>query len=423
MYTTTLKRVIRNLKIFKRNEIHDKSSRNFNKRIFDLIKKNEKKKICKELKKYIDKLTYKRNKFNSEEKYYIKKTIQNIFSLNRKSFLNKTKEVSNSIDIISLSGFGYSGTGAIHDFLRDSNNCIDAIQGRELDIFKYQFSLNDLYIKCISKRKRIKENDLYKFFFNHILGLPFPEGVTDDEIKNRLVGSKALIRAVLRLPEDKKRVNLIKNICIFADELFNLVNLDNQKYYLELVSRNLLNNIGKYYKNSNKRYMILNNWIPASSIHISNLLPKNTKVIICTRDSLDAYFSWSTECPRIKFNLNLLIFPYIFLYFIRHLDFSKNYKLLNNNLRESASYIQFEEFVKLNFNENRKYIYRDILNLGINENFNFLHFNPSKSSKNINIYKRETKKNLLNFMAIRLNIILHYFLKSFGYWTYKNNSF
>ena len=255
------------------------------------------------------------------------------------------------------------------------------------------------------------------------MGLPFPEGVTDDEIKNRLVGSKALIRAVLRLPEDKKRVNLIKNICIFADELFNLVNLDNQKYYLELVSRNLLNNIGKYYKNSNKRYMILNNWIPASSIHISNLLPKNTKVIICTRDSLDAYFSWSTECPRIKFNLNLLIFPYIFLYFIRHLDFSKNYKLLNNNLRESASYIQFEEFVKLNFNENRKYIYRDILNLGINENFNFLHFNPSKSSKNINIYKREAKKNLLNFMAIRLNIILHYFLKSFGYWTYKNNSF
>ena len=114
-------------------------------------------------------------------------------------------------------------------------------------------------MKSISEGQRINEKELYKFFFNHIMGLPFPKGVTQDEIDNRFVGSKALIKAVLRLPGDKKRVDLVKNICIFSDEIFNLLFVDNQKNYLELISRNLVNNIGKYYKEYNKRYIIINN--------------------------------------------------------------------------------------------------------------------------------------------------------------------
>lgn len=423
MYTTTLKRVIRNLQIFKGKEINNSSSSDFNKKLFYLIKKNNKKKIYNELTQYIDSLIYEKNKFNSQEKFYIKKTIQNVFLENKKKYFNQTKEVSNTINIISLSGFGYSGTGAIHDFLRDSNNCIDALQGRELDIFKYQFSLNDLYRKSISKGKKINENELYKFFFNHIMGLPFPKGVTEDEINNRLVGSKALIKAVLRLPEDKKRVDLVKDICLFINEIFNLVCVANQKSYLELISRNLLNNIGKYYKRYNKGYLIINNWIPASSIHLSNLLPKNTKVIICTRDSLDAYYSWSTECPRIKYNFKFLIFPYIFLYFIRHIDYSKNFKLLDKKIKQDIAYIQFEEFIKINIDNNGKYIFRDLFKLAIKGKFNFVKFNPNQSIKNINIYERESTKNFVKFIAIRLNIILNYLLKSFGYWTYKKNSF
>lgn len=423
MYTTTLKRVIRNLKIFKRKEINNSFSSEFNKKLFYLIKKNNKKKLYKELAQYIDSLRYKKNKFNSQEKFFIKKTIKNVFFQNKQKYLNQTKQVSNTINIISLSGFGYSGTGAIHDFLRDSNNCIDALQGRELDIFKYQFSLNDLYRKSISRGQKINENELYKFLFNHIMGLPFPKGVTEDEINNRLVGSKALIKAVLRLPEDKKRVDLVKDICIFTNEIFNLVYVDNQKDYLELISRNLLNNIGKYYKIYNKGYLILNNWIPASSIHVSNLLPKNTKVIICTRDSLDAYYSWSTECPRIKYNYKFLIFPYIFLYFIRHIDYSKNFKLLDKKIKKDIAYIQFEEFIKFNIDKNEKYVFKDLIKLGIKEKFNFVKFNPNQSLKNINIYEREATKSFVKFIAIRLNIILNYLLKSFGYWTYKKNSF
>ena len=420
-FTTRIKRVTRNLKIFQYKGIQDGNSKKFNEEIFYLIKKNDKEKIFFKLNQYIDCLIYKKNKFTIQEKLYIKKSIQKIYFQNKTNYFVQTKEVSNSIKVISLSGFGYSGTGAIHDFLRDTNNCIDAFQGRELDIFKYQFSLNQLYMKSISKGQRITKRDLYKLFFNHIMGLPFPRGVTEDEINNRLVGSKALIKAVLRLPEDKKRFDLVKNICIFTEQIFNLVFVDNQKKYIELISRNLINNIGKYYRKYNKEYLILNNWIPASSIHISNLLPKNTKVIICTRNALDSYYSWSTECPRILFNYNFLIFPFIFLYFIRHIDYSKNFKLLDQKLKKGLTYIQFEEFIKLNFDMNKAYIYKDILKLGINEEFNFSHFNPIKSNKNVDIYIKKTKKNLMKFIAISLSIILNYFLKSFGYWTYENN--
>ena len=70
---------------------------------------------------------------------------------------------------------------------------------------------------------------------------------------------------------------------------------------------------------------------------------------------------------------------------------------------------------------NKAYIYKDILKLGINEEFNFSHFNPIKSNKNVDIYIKKTKKNLMKFIAISLSIILNYFLKSFGYWTYENN--
>ena len=66
MYTTTLKRVIRNLQIFKGKKINNSSSSNFNKKLFYLIKKNNKKKIYKELTQYIDSLIYEKNKFNSQ---------------------------------------------------------------------------------------------------------------------------------------------------------------------------------------------------------------------------------------------------------------------------------------------------------------------------------------------------------------------
>ena len=118
-----------------------------------------------------------------------------------------------------------------------------------------------------------------------------------------------------------------------------------------------------------------------------------------------------------------MIFPYIFLYFIRHIDYSKNFKLLDKKIKQDIAYIQFEEFIKLNIDKNGKYIFRDLFKLAIKGKFNFVKFNPNQSIKNINIYERESTKNFVKFIAIRLNIILNYLLKSFGYWTYKKNSF
>ena len=67
----------------------------------------------------------------------------------------------------------------------------------------------------------------------------------------------------------------------------------------------------------------------------------------------------------------------------------------------------------MNINKNGKYIYKNLFKLVIKGKFNFQRFNPNQSKKNINIYKREARNNILKFLAIRINIILKYLLKKF----------
>ena len=62
------------------------------------------------------------------------------------------------------------------------------------------------------------------------------------------MGSKSLLNAILRLPEGKERTILVKDICLFAIHIFYLKNIEDQKNNLEIISQNLINNIGKYYK-------------------------------------------------------------------------------------------------------------------------------------------------------------------------------
>ena len=419
MYTTKIKRFLRRfnfIRRFKRDEIN---LINLYNRILILIKKNDKKSLCIELEKYIESLNFKKNRFSIEEKVLIKNTIKIIIKENKIKNI-KIKNESSVIKIISLSGFGYSGTGAIHDFLRDFRNTFDVLNGRELDLFKYDYSLYNLYLKSFSKNKKISEHDIYKFLFNHFLGLPYPGGVTPDEINNRLVGSKSLLNAILRLPRGKERTILVRDICLFAIHIFYLKNIEDQKNNLEIISQNLINNIGKYYKQKypTKKHLILNNWIPASIINMVNLLPEESTTIICTREALDAYYSWSSECPRIKLNLKILIFPYIFLYFVRHIHFSKNYKLVNKNILKNIHYIYFEDFILRNTKKNGNLFYKNLFSLDCGKKNYPLKFNPHKSKNNINNFYRYTKPSFFKISAIIFNFILSGILKNSSFWTF-----
>lgn len=423
MYTTRIKRFVRKLNFIKRYDVNEFKTLSYNNKLLLLIKSNNKIKIFIELKEYINTLSYNKNKFNEKEKNLIKNTIKD--TLFRHNKINHNiKEISNKMTVISLSGFGYSGTGAIHDYLRDTKSCVDVLEGRELDLYKYQFSLYDIYKKSIENNK-ISEKDIQKFIFSHVFGLPFPGGVTRDEIDNRLVGSKSLLKAILRLNEDSDRLNLVKDICLFINQIYNLKYIKNTKTNLELISRNLINNIGKYYKSKYpvKRYIILNNWIPASNINLSNLLPVNTRIIVTTRDGLDAYYSWWTECPRIIYKFKLLIFPYLFLYFLRHLDFSKNFKLLDLKMIKNISYIYFEDFIERNLSDEGFLYYKNLFKLEYSDKVSNLNFDPMKSKNNINIYYRNTKLNLFSYLCLKLNQVLNSYLKTIGCFTYKRKEF
>ena len=419
MYTTNLKRFARNLNIFKSFDKSEKEIFIFHNKIINLIRKKNFKKLNFELENYIKQISYKKNKFNSKEISLIKESINNIFSKKKENHI-VLKEVKNNIGIISISGFGYSGTGAIHDFLRDTNCSIDVLEGRELDLFKYQFSLIEIYKKSCSTKNKIKKQDILKFIFSHILGLPFPGGVNSDEINNRLVGSKALLKAALRLPEDKYRTELIKDICLFMNQISYISNLNKTKKKVEIISRNLINNFGRYYKKKypNKKYMILNNWIPASCINLSNLLPIKSKIIICTRNAIDAYYSWSIECLNLKYNYKILIFPYLILYFYRHIDFSRNFKLLNKYSASNIYFIHFEDFIFKNTKTTGKLFYKNFFDIEFSSNFKFQKFDPTISKRNVGIYTNNENSIILKYISIKFNQILNKILLLMGYWQF-----
>ncbi len=408
MYTTRIKRFARQFKISNPLKFADNEDIKFNKMIFKHLREKNKIEISDALQIYIDNLSYNKNNFIDIEKKYIKESIREIFS--KKIYLNKPiKENSSSIKIISLSGFGYSGTGAINDFLRDTNYCLDVLEGRELDFLKYEFSMCSLYKKSLSKKINLSEDDLYKFFFNHILGLPYPNGANFDEINNRLVGSKAILKAILRLPCDRYRIDLVKDISLFIKQIFYIPINGNYKNQLEIISKNLINNFGKYYKSKypEKKYIILNNWIPASNIKMVNLLPKKTKLIVCTRNGLDSYYSWANECPRIKFNTKLLIIPFLFLYYLRHIDYKKNYKLIPKEISKKINFIYFEDFILKTLNKNGKLFFLNLFGLEINDDFKFNKFNPFESKRNINIFKKNTRNKLFRYLFLRINYFLN----------------
>ena len=424
MYTTRIKRFFRSLKPNIDSNEDEKSILSFNNKIFYLIKTNNTNELIRQMENYIESIKYEKNKFSKEEKLILKECIRKILTKNKYKQV-KLKKNKNYIKIISLSGFGYSGTGAIHDYLRDTDICIDMLDGRELDLYKYQFSFITLYLKSLSDKNFITQKDINKFIFSHIFGLPYPRGVTSDEINKRLVGSKSLFKAILRLPKDLERINLIKDICISINQINNINTYREKNIIIEIISKNIINCLGKYYKKKfpKKKYLIINNWIPASNINLINLLPNGSKSIICTRNAIDAYYSWKTECPRIKYNFNILILPYIFFYFMRHIDFSRNYKKIDKSRINDVHFIYFEEFIHKNLDLNGKKYYKKILKIKHPNNFDFKNFNPNKSKNNINIFINNKHSFFFKNIGIVLNNLFNLILKLKGYKNYYRNNF
>ena len=72
-------------------------------------------------------------------------------NFDKNDFEQEPEKVSPNVHLVSFSGFGYSGTTAVIDFLKGYEDVHEAFGGRELDILKYKYSLETCTDLCLRK--------------------------------------------------------------------------------------------------------------------------------------------------------------------------------------------------------------------------------------------------------------------------------
>ena len=424
MYKTKFKRYIA------KNFIHRQNIKRENEWIILKKERNKKnyKQILEKFNDYISQIIINGNKYTLDEKDQWLGIIREVISIKKTNFKldlycdPNNIAISKNLKSISLSGFGYSGTSAIQDFLRDFEGCIDLFDGRELDIMKYEYSLNHLYKKLLLKNELITYKEIEDFFFIHVIGIVYPDKVSAFEMNEGLVSSKSLLKVILQLEERTERFNLIIEITKFVRNLFfisNLSNIKKQKELLELSSNMIFLSFKTYYKKvfPKSKYLLINNWVPSSEVHMYNLIGKNNIGIICSRNALDALTSWSEESKKGSRNI-LFSFIFLFLYSARHFICSKRLKNVKKDIRRNINFVDFESFVNGVIN-NQRPLNKNIIFL--NEEINLKKvkniYEPHQSKKNIGLFNKRSniyyKKSLKVISFLLRNILRLLSIKSY----------
>ena len=207
-------------------------------------------------------------------------------------------ESSSTAPILFLMGFGYSGTGAIHDHLKDSFPLVDAFHGRELDLFKAHPSVLDLYDLSIANQ--LSQHDIEKFLYFHVYG---PDVIPDNEsimfTKKQLARrqpQKTLLNSILAYSKST-RFSLLRNVATLVFTLRNLHYSSVQKKQLESIISTFLVDLSYSLSDSNHIFVI-NNWLPAQHLSYRSLFPLHSLLLVSNRSSVDAYSSCISESSR-----------------------------------------------------------------------------------------------------------------------------
>jgi hypothetical protein len=278
-----------------------------------------------------------------------------------------TRENTIGKDLIFVCGFGWSGSGAVSDYLSD------------LDLFgkKIGFTGESVWLQgrrkiiglknCIDTPEAIK--NLYSFVLNTCLGIFNTDNEEDSrylmthsiiyenkENANLLFSAiESFLRNILILTEYSEH---IKNISLFATQVFR-INSDHEKPIL------------------------LNNSIMAPNITLAQLFPM-AQFVIVQRNPLDIYCARVREFEKEK---NLQPEDYYKNIYTRAIQQYQNGRsnLKRRSITPKIIEIKFEEFVLDEFIR-----FNLLLELGIKPTNNLLmnkKFDPSTSKNNVGIHR------------------------------------
>lgn len=212
-----------------------------------------------------------------------------------------TPSKQNPLPSIFIGGFFYSGSSAVYDYLRDSNELLDTFASRlfptdklekEIGIFHWHYGIWDIYDKFLKEPDNSHQDKYFQYYLLIFLlrnCLSFFMAKNDDDWNSKIQYS--LISAFCR-DEDK----FIKYLELIHSYIMTLIYL-----YKINIDITLLQNSTAHFLQSlsyilcpfkDKKYAIFNNNFNVDAIRCINLLPEGTIYIFSVRDPRDLLISW-----------------------------------------------------------------------------------------------------------------------------------
>ena len=182
---------------------------------------------------------------------------------------------------VVLAGFGWSGSGAVFDFLRGFDGVADPLKGAEIGLWSGQGGLLDLYETAT--RGESLEIPLRRFVAHYCFGHPHPGRA----LKGKNAGG------LYRFLAEGQREQLIGVLERFLTDLLTSGS-DTEKLIVcfQRFSGDVLTLLC-----GGSSYCLMGNCIPAERIEAVQLLPA-ASVVVCWRDPRDAYVSKKMVFPE-----------------------------------------------------------------------------------------------------------------------------
>jgi len=306
------------------------------------------------------------------------------------------------MNLLSVSGFGYSGSGLLVDFFNSSNNITTfPVEFRLLKdadgllSLKKAFSSESNYMNTDIAIRRFyrfcqvlsrKNNILFGMNYNYYFNNSFMDLVDDfiAEITVDKYWSDAFVFKYHKSDFFQVVWKVLRKFNYKAHFDYRIVPVSFDDF--NKAANTFLNTLFNHLVPDNNKYLLIDNGVDVTAIKTNQELLGNTKFIIVGRDPRDSY----TDIVNAK-DISYNVEQFIFLFKKMRSIFAKSSQGLKNVL-----YIQYESFLTSFDSEAKKVIEFAKSPQSDCSIEDCVHFNYKPSLKNIGIYK-----NLHNKSAIR----------------------
>ena len=324
---------------------------------FYLLKRYKKDKSL----KIFNKIT---NNFKAEKSYqqYWFKSFE-IITDGKNKIEKNLKKTDNPAKKIFISGMGWSGSGAVFDYLKEYNAFYSV---------EKEFSHLSRGVSIKTVLDNINKNDFQNKIIDLFKYTLFSTGVPETGEEARAVLNNIFIK-------ENYAGSYAENNYLLLNNLYWLSNKKNSnEYNIKEIVTNYLDSIINSLVTDDKNFVLLNNVVTIQDLLFLNYI-EDHYTLCSVRDPRATYVSKSLEKRRSDIDVN----DFINEYRSKRKHFEK---IIGENLIKTGTVVevQFEEFVLSE--ELRKKVYRKLDDSDSIQN-KYLFFKPWKSEKNIDIYK------------------------------------